>query len=701
MFQAGEQIDNFIIESNIGEGGMGQVYLATDTVLGRKVAIKVLSADFTENDEALARFMLEAKAVAKMTHENIVSIYSMGVFKESQYIVMEYVDGQPLSKCFSESTFGLLEVISIIKQVLQGVQAAHLKQILHRDIKPANIVIDDKFTAKILDFGIAKELGADNDGLTKDNEVWGTIDYMAPEVLKGFQPTVQSDIFSIGVVLFELLCGYKPFMGKNSWEVIEEIRSKEVKIDPSIRDVVPKMLQSICLRMLEKDPQIRYSNIPQILEDFAKIELKDCEVLLERAPSITASIQNLDQLRSYLKEKGHGSLEINTILNRALFRLESEAKETDATLCISDGSSEKVSLDIDLVEAIRVEFVTKKESLTQKAARQRMESRLKKSKKVRKKSSALDYFFGIGAVICILIALGLFGKIYLNKNASESASDETEVAPPQNPVATHTKLENKKPTNEPHNHKKRPKNTVNAGVEVPNPSFGIGKFVDFVGNYHYGAKIRELNGNFPLPLSRHLDREEDEIFTHKVSILSPLDLSVIKIRNSKKRFGHSEDGLIKMTEEFLQTNYVWSDNPFIPPKRYENSRIFGSGTSKYTSEALDFFPLKIGNFFNIKVYMEGSLETTSRPAACIVKNKSAVTLKSGLGPLATYKIQCRLGKDRTVIYWSPELGIHVFRVDARLLDGGWIVTTRELESYPSRFSPNFLKPRRQLSSSKQ
>ena len=213
----GETILHYRILEKIGEGGMGEVYLARDTKLDRNVALKFLPKEFTKNKDARDRFKREAKAAAALNHVNIVTIYEVNEYEDQTYIAMEHVDGRTLKDMISDPgsrravPLPIDTVLNIATQIASGLAAAHEKGIVHRDIKPQNILVDKNNHVKILDFGLAKLKGVSP--LTRESSTLGTVNYMSPEQARGREVDQRSDIWSLGVVLYEMLTGELPFRG--------------------------------------------------------------------------------------------------------------------------------------------------------------------------------------------------------------------------------------------------------------------------------------------------------------------------------------------------------------------------------------------------------------------------------------------------------------------------------------------------------
>ena len=260
-----EDIGPYHLLQLIGEGGTGKVYLAIDTRLGRKVAIKLLSSDFTEDKDRVSRFKLEARATSSLSHPNIVTIFEIGETQDRNYIVSEYVEGVTLrARLAAAAPSGLdtRKVVSIITQVVEALDAAHRAGIIHRDIKPENIIVRSDGLVKVLDFGIAKlnaSQRASGDHLTtQTGVVMGTAAYMSPEQARGQKVDHRTDIFSVGIVLYEMLCGRKPFDGDTWSDVMAAVLIKD---PPPIDSVVPHVaLKRIVERCLEKNRAERFQS---------------------------------------------------------------------------------------------------------------------------------------------------------------------------------------------------------------------------------------------------------------------------------------------------------------------------------------------------------------------------------------------------------------------------------------------------------
>lgn len=271
MIMKGQKIsDRYQIIKSIGEGGMANVYLAYDTILDRNVAVKVLRGDLATDEKFVRRFQREALSASSLSNPNIVEVYDVGEDNGEYYIVMEYVEGKHLKNLLKKrGKLTVPEVIDIVLQITNGLSVAHDSYIIHRDIKPQNILILENGLIKITDFGIAVAMNATQ--LTQTNSVMGSVHYLPPEQASGKGATLQSDIYSIGILMYELLTGKLPFRGDNAVEIALKHLKEPM---PSIREDLPDLPQSvenIILKATAKNPKNRYADAREMNED-----LKTC-----------------------------------------------------------------------------------------------------------------------------------------------------------------------------------------------------------------------------------------------------------------------------------------------------------------------------------------------------------------------------------------------------------------------------------------
>jgi serine/threonine protein kinase/tetratricopeptide (TPR) repeat protein len=292
---SGTQLGRYEIRSQLGAGGMGEVYLAEDTKLGRQVAIKILSSELTEHPEMLQRFEREARAASALNHPNILTIYEIGEADRARFIATEFIEGESLRVRIKRGPMELPEVLDIGIQIASALAAAHEAGIVHRDIKPENIMLRKDRLVKVLDFGLAKLVkqeahGLDSEGVTKallkttPGAVMGTTIYMSPEQARGRDVDERTDIWSLGVVLYQMVTGDVPFPGDTMSDVIASI----LKTDPPPltheTQPVPRELEHIVSKALRKNREERYQHIRDLL-----IDLKDCKHELEFAAKLERS----------------------------------------------------------------------------------------------------------------------------------------------------------------------------------------------------------------------------------------------------------------------------------------------------------------------------------------------------------------------------------------------------------------------------
>ena len=254
------------VVSHIGQGGMADVFLAVDTILNRQVAIKILRADLSSDTVSILRFEREAQAAASLAHPNIVEIYDVGEYKDHHYIVMEYIAGKTLKQVIrSRGPLVNEEAVDIMKQLCSAVAEAHSRGIIHRDIKPQNVIVKADGSLKILDFGIATALGSVQ--LTQANNVMGSVHYLAPELAKGEPASFQSDIYALGIVLYEMLSGDVPYKADQAVQVALKHMREPMPSVRAINSTVPQSLENIITRCTAKDPSLRYPNAEEMLVD--------------------------------------------------------------------------------------------------------------------------------------------------------------------------------------------------------------------------------------------------------------------------------------------------------------------------------------------------------------------------------------------------------------------------------------------------
>ncbi len=267
MVTKGQKInDRYEIIKSIGEGGMANVYLAYDTILDRNVAIKVLRGDLANDEKFVRRFQREALSASSLSHPNIVAMYDVGEDDGLYYIVMEYVEGKTLKQLLKKrGSLTLSEAIDIMLQLTDGMAHAHDSYIVHRDLKPQNIMIEDDGQIKITDFGIAMALNSTQ--LTQTNSVMGSVHYLPPEQAAGKGTTIKSDIYSMGIIFYELLTGELPFKGDSAVEIALKQMKEPLPDVHKLNNDIPQSIENIILKSTAKNPKNRYDDAKSMHND--------------------------------------------------------------------------------------------------------------------------------------------------------------------------------------------------------------------------------------------------------------------------------------------------------------------------------------------------------------------------------------------------------------------------------------------------
>ena len=294
-----QTVSHYKILEKLGEGGMGIVYKAQDTKLDRMVALKFLPPHLSASEQDKARFVQEAKAAAGLNHPNICTIHTIEEAATDQFIVMEYVEGQTL-RGFKTDGLKLETILSYAIQIAEGLQAAHGKGIVHRDIKADNIMVNSTGQVKVMDFGLAKLKGSLK--LTKASSTVGTLGYMAPEHIQGGEADARSDIFSFGVVLFELLSGQLPFRGEHEAAIMYSIFHEDPASLQKHRPDLSPNVEALIAKALEKNPDDRYQTVAELLVDLRRVQRK----------TSTVSRAQLAQVKDHDFEKAVADVGIRT-----------------------------------------------------------------------------------------------------------------------------------------------------------------------------------------------------------------------------------------------------------------------------------------------------------------------------------------------------------------------------------------------------
>jgi serine/threonine protein kinase len=281
----GQVVGHYQIVAPLGKGGMGEVYLAKDTTLDRKVALKLLLTEFTGHKDRLRRFILEAKTASSLNHPNIITIHEIGQIEQAHFIATEFIDGETLRHHIAKTRMKLPQILEVAIQTAGALQAAHAAGIVHRDIKPENIMLRPDGYVKVLDFGLAKLTEKSHQSAVADSEidtmvkadtkpgtVMGTVNYMSPEQARGQSLDQRTDVFSLGIVLYEMVAGRMPFAAATSLDTLVSILEKEPASLEQFAPEVPAECKRIISKALRKDPEERYQTVKDLLIDLKTLK---------------------------------------------------------------------------------------------------------------------------------------------------------------------------------------------------------------------------------------------------------------------------------------------------------------------------------------------------------------------------------------------------------------------------------------------
>lgn len=386
--------NRYQIIKKIGDGGMAFVYQAKDKLLNRIVAVKVLRPEFVDDKDFLAKFKREAEAVANITHPNIVNVYDVGQERKVHYIVMEYVDGQNLKEIIkNEGVLDEYTALDITKQIAQALSAAHKKGVIHRDIKPHNILISNEDRqVKVADFGIAKAVS--NSTITNIGSIIGSVHYFSPEQAKGQPVANNADLYSLGIVLYEMLIGRVPFRGDSPISIALQHINEEIEFTQEEKTKIPHSIRTLISKMTEKSPEDRYQSAEEVIEDIDYIEKNiDLDFIKEYDNYVT---QKIDQDKLLAKSKRYNT-------NRNYYEEDLE------------DYSDEYEDEEDYYEE-------------QKPVRKSNKNNVSKKAKKKKRNNTKKIIIGVIALAVVVVAL-FGGKLainaFLNNNTSNNGQVES------------------------------------------------------------------------------------------------------------------------------------------------------------------------------------------------------------------------------------------------------------------------------------
>jgi len=353
LVASGTLIAHYRVVSPLGQGGMGAVYLADDTRLGRRVALKVLPPEFAADPDRMHRFVQEAKLASALTHPNVATIFEIGQQGELWFLAMEYVEGRPLAERIREGPLKIPELVQIGMQVADALDDAHSKAIIHRDIKPANLMITPRGHVKVLDFGLAKlqagpKAAEETQLLTSAGLVVGTVEYMSPEQALGRDVDYRTDIFSLGVVLYEMATGRLPFSGSTPSETMARILQAQPDAIARFNYEVPEGLERVVRKCLEKDRERRYQSARELLVDLKNLERDSGS---EQAATTGAAVQQRGRIGAVIvddEELARALLREYLASSREIEILAECVNGFEAVKAISERKPDLVFLDVQM-----------------------------------------------------------------------------------------------------------------------------------------------------------------------------------------------------------------------------------------------------------------------------------------------------------------------------------------------------------------
>ena len=352
----GQRVSHYRILEKIGEGGMGEVYLAEDTSLRRKVALKFLPAYMEQEEEAQMRFLREARSAAAIDHPYICKIHEVGEVQDRHFIVMEYVEGETLKETLAKGPLPLKDALKIALGIADAIEEAHSKKIVHRDLKPANIMLTRGRHPKVMDFGLAKRVSRDDQtemditaALTREGATLGTLTYMSPEQLRGQPVDTRTDVFSFGVVLYEMLTGVHPFRKNTQAETVNAIFSETPPAISTYSDDSSDLLQHTVQKMLAKDPDRRYQSIHEVRTNLEQL-------IEDPTASGIRKIERPGLVLNYRWLAAAGLLAVAMVAAIAIWNIFYTTPELQQSVVLADFDTGNPVMDRTLEDTVRAQF---------------------------------------------------------------------------------------------------------------------------------------------------------------------------------------------------------------------------------------------------------------------------------------------------------------------------------------------------------
>lgn len=666
LVNPGDRIDHFTVVSHIGAGGMGQVVLCRDTNLKRDVALKLIEKENQTADETVVRFFQEGQLLARLNHPNVTTIYSFGETEGFVYMAMEYVKGDSLHSLIRHNRLSFSEMREITLDVAMGLREAHKLGIVHRDIKPANILVDTNGRAKLIDFGIAKSLVSASDLNTRTGTIVGTLNYIAPEVLADNPATQQSDIYALGLVLYEMITGATPFSATSLVGTLDKINRSSLDYPGHLEPLLPIELRKAIDRALKKDVALRTASIDDFIRDVEAIDLSHIpKSFLKRLRRI--EVGNWRAVRSHLEDHSIPRAEWPFIVSHALSTASPESRAINPA--IEDPSStQKIelygSLDLNtsLIESSIKDFRQIRDRARANHRRPKVES----------KKPALGVAVSAFAVLAVaLAAFALYPKIHseqvvtgikpLQRNAASVVPKDKPVEREQGISASHTAivkrlrelgvgtiLEPERPVSQ----------DTWPPVPFPNPRLGM----------------RLVFGESQIHSTGTVEREK------QLWELVAFDRRTLKWRGSKIDANGNEIGA---------PFYVWNrvNGNLASMIRSENHHIFGDSLQTIVGRPEALFPLRKDKAVFFERVSESHRNTPEKYAEfsmktfCIVGDKEYLDLRGGQHDVV--RIDCYLnnGLRPDIYYYSEKFGISIVWRAQRGVGAGKVMTEfmRELE----------------------